>query len=177
MPVVKNLFTSTKYAWVWLILRFYIGYQWLAASIQKLTAPEWMRTGDALKVNWINAVLIPASPARPAIRFDWYRNFIQSLLDSQSYLCFGKLIALTEFLVGLALIVGLFVGIAAFIGGLMNVNYLLTGSLSSGPILLVLEILLIIAWKTAGYYGLDRYFFKFIGAPWKPGRWFQKKPA
>ena len=176
-PVIKALFNSTKFAWLWLIVRVYVGYQWLTASLHKLESPDWMQTGAAIKGYWERAVMIPEAPAKPPINYEWYRSFIQSLLDSESYVWFGKLIAIGEFLVGLALILGIFVGVAAFFGGLMNFNFLLAGSLSSGPVLLVLEILLLIAWKTAGYYGLDRFFFTFIGAPWKPGRWFQKKTA
>lgn len=176
-PLIETLFSNTKFAWLWMIVRVYVGYQWLSASLHKLSAPEWMQTGEALKGYWLHAVAIPDAPAKPAIYYEWYRSFIQSLLDSESYVWFGKLIAVSEFLIGIALILGLLVGVAAFFGGLMNFNFLLAGSLSSGPILLVLEILLIIAWKTAGYYGLDRFFFKFIGAPWKPGKWFQKKIA
>ncbi|EKD87958.1 MAG: hypothetical protein ACD_35C00121G0001 [uncultured bacterium] len=98
-------------------------------------------------------------------------------MDGESYVWFAKLIAVGEFLIGLALILGIFVGVAAFFGGLMNLNFLLAGSLSSGPVLLVLEMLLVVAWKIGGYYGLDRLFFKYVGAPWKPGLWFQKKKA
>ena len=176
-PMVKSLFNSTKFAWLWMIVRVYVGYQWLTASLHKLESPDWMHTGAALKGYWLNAVSIPEAPAKPAIYYDWYRSFLQSMLDNQSYVWFAKLVAVGEFLVGLALILGIFVGVAAFFGGLMNFSFMLAGSLSSGPVLLVLEILLIVAWKTAGYYGLDRFFFKFIGAPWKPGVWFQKKTA
>jgi len=176
-PFFKALFSSTKFAWLWLIVRLYVGYQWVNASLHKLSAPEWMQTGDAIKGYWMHAVAIPEAPAKPAINYEWYRAFIQSMLDNQSYVWFGKLIAIGEFLIGIALILGVFVGLAAFFGGLMNFNFLLAGSLSSGPVLLVLEILLLIAWKTAGYYGLDRFVFKYIGAPWKPGLWFQKKKA
>ncbi len=176
-PFVNILFSNTKFAWLWLIVRIYVGYQWVDASLHKLSSPAWMQTGEALKGYWTNAVAIPDAPARPAIYYDWYRSFIQSMLDQQSYVWFSKLVAIGEFLIGLALILGIFVGVAAFFGGLMNFNFMLAGSLSSGPVLLLLQILLIIAWKTAGYYGLDRLFFKFIGAPWKPGLWVQKKSA
>jgi thiosulfate dehydrogenase (quinone) large subunit len=176
-PFVKTFFNSTKLAWLWLIVRVYVGYQWLTASLHKFSSPDWMQTGDALKGYWMHAVAIPELPAKPAINYAWYRAFIQSMLDNQSYVWFAKLVAIGEFLIGVALILGVFVGIAAFFGGLMNFNFLLAGSLSSGPVLLVLEILLLIAWKTAGYYGLDRFVFKFIGTPWKPGKWFQKKIA
>jgi hypothetical protein len=33
----------------------------------------------------------------------------------------------------------------------------------------VLTILLILAWKTAGWYGLDRWLLPLIGTPWQPG--------
>lgn len=176
-PFFKNLFSSTKFAWLWLAVRIYVGYQWFDASLHKLSDPAWMQTGEAIKGYWTRAVSIPEAPARPPINYDWYRSFIQSLLDSEAHVWFGKLISIGELLVGIALILGAFVGVAAFFGSVMNFSFLLAGSLSSGPVLLVLEILLMIAWKTAGYYGLDRFFFKFIGAPWKPGKWFQKKIA
>ncbi|MCX6053720.1 MAG: DoxX family protein [Chloroflexi bacterium] len=176
-PFFKALFSSTKFAWLWLIVRVYVGYQWITASLHKLSAPEWMQTGVALKGYWANAVKIPEAPAKAALNYAWYRSFLQSMLDNQSYVWFGKLIAIGEFLIGLGLILGVFVGLAAFFGGLMNFNFLLAGTLSTGPVLLLLEILLLIAWKTAGYYGLNRFVFQFIGTPWKPGKWFQKKIA
>jgi thiosulfate dehydrogenase [quinone] large subunit len=47
--------------------------------------------------------------------------------------------------------------LAAFFGGVMNLNYLLAGSVSSNPILLVLEIGLMLAWRIAGWWGGDRW--------------------
>ena len=32
-----------------------------------------------------------------------------------------------------------------------------------------LAVGLILAWKVAGYYGVDRYLLPSLGAPWKPG--------
>lgn len=176
-PFFKALFNSSKFAWLWLIVRVYLGYQWLTAGLHKLSDPAWMQTGEAIKGYWTRAVIIPEAPARAAINYDWYRAFIQSMLDSQSHVWFGKLIAIGEFLVGAALILGLFVGVAAFFSALMNLNFLLAGSLSSGPILLVLGILLMFAWKVAGYYGLNRAFLHYVGTFWQPGVWFQKKIA
>lgn len=173
--IIDALFNKTTFSWFWLIVRVYVGIQWVSASLLKLSSPAWMKTGEVLKTYWLSAVAIPTAPAKPLIYYAWFRTFIQSLLDHQAYFWFGKMIAIGELLVGISLILGFMVGIAAFFGGTMNLCFLLAGSLGSGPVLLVLEMLLLIAWKTAGYYGLDRYFFNFIGAPWKPGRWFQKK--
>jgi thiosulfate dehydrogenase [quinone] large subunit len=175
--MINTLFSTTRFSWLWLIIRVYVGVQWLSASVVKLSSPAWMQSGEALRVFWANSVVVPPAPASPVIYYGWFRNLIQLLLDQQSYVWFAKFIAIGEFMVGLALVLGFMVGVTAFFGGVMHLGLLLEGSLGAAPILLVLEILLIIAWKTAGYYGLDRYFFKFIGAPWSLGRWFQKKPA
>jgi thiosulfate dehydrogenase [quinone] large subunit len=74
-----------------------------------------------------------------------------------------------ELLVGLALILGVFTGIAAFFGSFMNMNYLLAGSVSVNPVLLIFATLLVLAWKTAGWWGLDRWLLPALGTPWRPG--------
>lgn len=168
-PFIKFLFSNTKMAWLWLIVRVYVGYQWVDASLHKLSAPEWMQTGDALKGYWTNAISIPEAPARAPIYFDWYRSFLESMLDSGSYVWFAKLVAIGELLVGVALIIGLFVGLAAFFGGLMNFNFLLAGSLSSGPLLLILQILLMITWKISGHLGVNYFIHKKLGTFWQRG--------
>jgi hypothetical protein len=71
-----------------------------------------------------------------------------------------------EVLVGIALILGLLTGIAAFFGIVMNLNYLLAGAASTNPILGFLALFLILAWRVAGYYGLDRYVLPLLGTPW-----------
>ena len=73
--------------------------------------------------------------------------FYNGLIDSNAQVWFGKLIAVGELLIGIALIAGIFVGMAAFFSFLMNLNFLLAGSNSTGPVLLVLAMLLMIAWK------------------------------
>jgi thiosulfate dehydrogenase [quinone] large subunit len=107
-PFANALFNNTKLSWVWLLVRLYVGYEWITASLHKLESPAWMQTGDALKGFWTAAVAVPDAPARPAITYGWYRSFLQFLLDNHSYVWFGKVVALGEFLVGLGLIVGLF---------------------------------------------------------------------
>ena len=172
-PFVSSLFGNTRWAWLWLIARLYVGYTWLTSGLGKVGSPAWMETGAALKGFWEQAVQVPASPARPLIAFDWYRVFIQSLLDGGHYTWFAKLIAAGELLIGVALILGAFAGIAAFFGGFMNWNFMMAGSASTNPVLFTLSILLIMAWKTAGWWGVDRWLLPLLGTPWKPGRVFK----
>jgi thiosulfate dehydrogenase [quinone] large subunit len=72
------------------------------------------------------------------------------------------------------LILGIFTGIAAFFGSFMNMNYLLAGTVSSNPILLAIATLLVLAWKTAGWWGLDRWVLSDLGTPWSPGLVFKE---
>jgi thiosulfate dehydrogenase (quinone) large subunit len=173
-PIANALFNNTKFAWIWLALRLYVGYEWIMAGLHKLENPAWMQTGAALKGFWTTAVAVPAAPAKAVITYDWYRSFLQFLLDHQTYVWFAKLVAVGELLVGIALVLGLFVGLAAFFGGFMNFNYMLAGTTSTNPVLFILAILLIQAWKIAGYWGLDRFVLRLLGTPWKPGQLFQK---
>jgi thiosulfate dehydrogenase [quinone] large subunit len=163
-PIAKFFFSNTRMAWLWLIVRLYLGYDWLTAGLHKMT-PEWLNGGTALKGFWTNAIAIPAK-GKPPIAFDWYRSFIAYMLDSGAYVWFAKLIAFGELLIGIGLIVGAFVGIAAFFGALMNWNFIMAGAASTNAVLFTLAILLILAWKVAGYYGVDYYLLPMLGTPW-----------
>ena len=175
-PFAQSLFNSPKWAWFWVIARLYVGYSWLTSGIGKLSNPAWTQTGEALKGFWERAVAIPDAPARPLIAFDWYRGFLQSMIDAGAYTWFSKVVYIGEILIGVALILGLFTGIAAFFGGFMNWNFMMAGSASTNPVLFTLSILLVLAWKTAGWWGLDRFLLPALGTPWQPGKAFGQKP-
>jgi len=173
-PIANSLLNSTRWSWLWLVARVYLGYTWLSSGIGKLSNPGWMQSGEALKGFWERAVLIPDAPARPAISFDWYRTFLQAMLDGGAYTWFAKLIVVGEILIGAALILGIFTGIAAFFGGFLNWNFMMAGTASTNPVLFTISIFLILAWKTAGWIGLDRCIMPVLGTPWQPGRLFSK---
>ncbi len=106
---------------------------------------------------------------RPPITYDWFRQFLQYMLDNGWYTWFAKLIAWGEVLVGLGLLVGALVGIAAFFGTVMNFSFMLAGSASSNPVLFGLAVFLVLAWKVAGFWGLDRWLLPMLGTPWQRG--------
>ena len=164
-PIAQLLFSNTKLAWLWAIVRLYLGYQWINAGYHKITGQGWLDGGAALKGFWTNAVKIPDT-GKPAIAFDWYHSFIQFMLDNGWYSWFAPLVAFGETLIGVALIVGAFVGIAAFFGALLNWNFIMAGAASTNAVLFTLAILLIMAWKVAGWYGLDRFLLPIVGTPW-----------
>ena len=164
-PFAHFLFSTTRFAWLWAIIRIYLGYQWFNAGWHKITGTGWVDGGASLKGFWSKAVVIPETGKAP-ISYDWYRSFLQFMLDNEWYTWFAPLVAYGEFLVGVALILGAFVGIAAFFGAFLNWNFLMAGTASTNGMLLALAIVLILAWKVAGWYGLDRYLLPRIGTPW-----------
>ena len=77
-----------------------------------------------------------------------------------------------EITIGIAMILGLFVGIAAFLGATLTVSFGLAGVAGVNPVFMIGEILLILAWRNAGYIGLDRYVLPALGTPWHKGKAF-----
>ncbi len=76
----------------------------------------------------------------------------------------------------MALIIGLFTGLAAFFAGMLTVSFGLAGVAGVNPVFFVIEVMLILAWRNAGYYGLDRYVLPALGTPWRPGKVFHRAP-
>lgn len=175
-PFVQVLFGSPRVAWLWTIVRVYVGWSWLTAGWGKISSPAWVQGGMAVRGYWQNAVAIPEG-GKPAISYDWYRVFLTYLLENEHYTWIAPLVAWGEVLVGIALILGLLTGISAFFGALMNFSFMLAGTASTNPVLFFFSILLIQAWKIAGWYGLDRWLLPALGTPWQPGKVFREGQA
>ena len=162
----RFLFHNTTAGLFWLPIRLFLGFEWITASVHKITGTGWLDGGAALKGFWTSAVAIPDT-GRAAITFDWYRDFLNFLLSNHAYTWFAPFVAFGELAVGVGLVVGCLTGIAAFFGALMNMSFLLAGSASTNPIMFAFAVGLILAWRVAGYYGVDRYLLPMLGTPWR----------
>ena len=172
---VRFLFHNTRAGLFWLPIRLFVGFAWLEAGWGKATDPNgaWLQGGTALKGFWERAIAIPET-GRPPISYEWYRDFIQFLLNGGHESWFAWVITFGEIAVGLGLLFGALTGVAAFFGALMNMSFLLAGSASTNPVLFTMAVGLMLAWRVAGYYGLDRYLLPALGAPWRPGTAFRR---
>lgn len=152
----KFIFSNRKMALFWLLVRVYVGYEWITAGWDKLHDPVWVgsNAGGAL-AGFIQGALTKTVGAHPDVSL-WYASFLKNVVlpNVQTW---SHVIAFGEFLVGLALIIGFLTGLAAFFGMFMNLNFLLAGTVSINPVLLMLSIGVVLAWRIAGYWGLDRY--------------------
>ncbi len=173
----RFLFNNSAAGLFWLPIRIFVGVSWLQSGLGKLGNPEWTEGGTALRAFWERAVAVPEAPARPPITYEWYRDFLDMLLRANAESWFAWLVMLGEVAVGLALIVGALTGIAAFFGALMNVSFMLAGTASTNPVLFTMAIGLMLAWKVAGYYGVDRWLLPRLGTPWRPGDLFARRQA
>jgi thiosulfate dehydrogenase (quinone) large subunit len=176
-PLARMLFADRRLAWLWLPVRLGLGWLWIEHALQKVTNPAWMDTGAALQGYWAHAVAMPGPPARPPIEIGWYRGFIEMLLAGGHYTWFAKLVAVSELAIGIALVLGAFTGVAAFLGGFMNWNFIMAGTAATNGLLFVAATWLVLAWKTAGWIGLDRWLLPLIGVPGRPGPRLTRAPA
>jgi len=167
---VRWLFGNPVAALLWTPLRVYLGWQWLVAGIEKVNSPAWTRSGVALQGFLTAATKGVPGQKGAAVHYGWYHDFLLYMLNNHWYTWFGRLVAFGETAVGIALIIGAFVGIAAFFGAFMNFNYLLAGTSSTNPLLFLLTVLLVLAWKVAGYIGADYVLLPAFGTPWHVGR-------
>ena len=115
-----------------------------------------------------------AKGPHPDVAYSWYVDFLEWVRD-HGYKFLGPAVAITEVVVGVLLIIGLFTGIAAFVGMLMNFSYIFAGTAGVNPLFIIISLILIMAWRVAGWYGLDRIVLPKLGTPWQPGSVFWNK--
>ncbi len=175
-PLARELFGSIRWAWLWFVIRLCVGWAWVDAAWAKLTAPDWVgdKSGSALTA-FVGAALAKANAGQHADVQGWYATFLRSAVLPHAAL-WSHLVTFGELFVGVGLILGTLTGVAAGFGVLMNASYLLAGTVSISPLLLAGELFLILAWKTAGWWGIDRWLLPAMGTPWAPGPLLRRRP-
>lgn len=157
----RIFFLDYRLSWLWLAVRIYVGWTWLMAGWEKMHNAAWTgdKAGLALQ-GFISNALTKTTGTHPDVQW-WYAAFLRNFVQNHTTI-FSYLVAYGELLVGIALILGIVTGIAAFFGAFMNTNYLLAGAVSINPILLILEICLMLAWRISGHLGMDKFILKKI---------------
>jgi thiosulfate dehydrogenase [quinone] large subunit len=152
---------STASSLLWLLVRLYLGYEWLMGGWAKVTNPAWFGSDAGAALNgFVQGALSKTGGAHPDVQM-WYASFLQGAVSS-NVVVWSNVVAVGEVLVGLGLLVGLFTGAAAFFGFFMNLNFMLAGTVSLNPIWMLLAIGLMLAHRVAGHWGLDRYAMPYI---------------
>jgi len=178
--LAKWLFTSSQGAVVWLVVRLYFGYEWAKAGWEKVIGSggeSWITDGGKSLKGFAGYALTNAAQGEhSAVNYGWYAAFLRWIERSGAPVL-GPIIAVGELMIGVALIVGLFTGAAAFCAGMLSMSFGLAGVAGVNPLFFLAEVLLILAWRNAGYYGLDRYVLPAVGTPWHRGTLFRHEPS
>lgn len=146
-------------AYLFVVLRVYLGWLWLHAGYEKLNNPAWV--GDnagAAMTGFVKGALAKTVGAHPDVSM-WYAWFLENAVVPYIEI-WSYVITFGELFVGLGLIFGLFTYLAAFFGGFMNYNFLFAGTVSSNPIMLLMTIAIMFGNKQATALSLDKYWRK-----------------
>lgn len=174
-PPARWLFASTGLAPViWLLARLWLGYEWLTSGWDKITGGGWLDGGAALRGFAANAIETGTQGEHPQVAYGWYVTFLEWIRDS-AHTWMGPLVAVGEVVIAVLLLTGAFVGIAAFLGVVLNFSFVFAGTAGVNPLFLIAGLLLMLAWRNAGWYGIDRWLLPRLGTPWQAPRERQQK--
>ncbi|WEG11031.1 DoxX family protein [Pullulanibacillus sp. KACC 23026] len=146
--IVKFLRENKIASYLLLVLRFYIGYEWMKAGLEKLT-------GQFEANGFLIGAIKKATGENPAVQH-WWASFLNGVALPNAGI-FNFLIPWGEFLVGLGLILGGLTTFAALMGAVMNFAYMLSGTTSTNPQMVLLTMFILVAGANAGKLGLDYY--------------------
>jgi thiosulfate dehydrogenase [quinone] large subunit len=171
-PAISKFFlASAGSSPMWFVVRMQVGAEWLLAGWEKIEKPAvWGTSGKAIS-GFVAGALAKTSGPNPAVQ-GWYAWFLQNAVLPNAGL-YSFLVTYGELAVGLGILLGVLTGIAAGFGVLMNLNYLLAGTVSVNPILGMFGLFLVLSWRVCGWIGGDRWLLPALGLPWKPGTWFR----
>ncbi|MDM5189216.1 DoxX family membrane protein [Bacillus sp. DX4.1] len=148
-----NFLRNDKRAlFILLPLRLYLGYTWLSAGIGKLFGQSFDASG------FLKGAIAKAGGDHPAVQ-GWWADFLQNFALPNADL-FSFLVQWGEILVGLGLLLGGLTKTAAFFGIAMNAAFLLSGTVSTNPNMILLSMLILVAGYNSGRIGLDGYVFQ-----------------
>jgi thiosulfate dehydrogenase [quinone] large subunit len=204
----RAVFGTTAFSWFWLVLRVWLGWQWLQAGWGKVFGGNitwrfwdwgnaayaatgsgnigWIRSGTVVAADGTSQILhvgdavrgfaagaiSASSGSHPSVAYSWYVEFLKWVQHTAAPVL-GPVVAFAELLLGVALLVGMFTGIAALLGAMLNFTYAFAGSAGVNPAMILASMGLVLAWRNAGWIGLDRWLLPKLGVPWQR----RSKPA
>jgi thiosulfate dehydrogenase (quinone) large subunit len=153
------LYRSHVASVLWLGVRLWLGYEWFNAGYQKIWGSEkaafWFGHGAAVK-GFATAGVVGSASGKGGASYGWWAGFLHNfVVPNASWI--GRLISVGELVIGVALILGLLTGVAAFAGLSLNIIYMFSGSAGVNPMYAIAAVFLVLAWRNAGWFGLDRF--------------------
>jgi len=170
------LFRSNYASVIWLVVRVWLGYQWLNAGYQKIWGSEkmmfWNGGGVGVYGFAKSGVAANGTPMG-AVGFGWWAGFLHNfVMPNASWI--AKAISLGELAIGIGLILGLFTGVAALGAVALNFTYMMTGTAGVNPLFALAGVGLVLAWRNAGLLGLDSLVLRRVTTPFSIGSFVRR---
>lgn len=146
--------TNPIWSVVTLIFRLYVGWEFLKAGHEKLAAGGFDASG------FLKGAAAKTGGAHPSVQA-WWGHFLSGFAIPNAGL-FNFLVPYGEFLVGIALILGIFTTFAGVMAMVMNFSYLFSGTVSTNAQLVLLEIFIVSAGFNAAKIGLDFWVIPYL---------------
>ena len=148
---------TNKYAsGLLLIIRLYLGYEWMIHGFEKIKGGAFDASGFLG-----NIVTNPVTGPDGGALYPIYGAFIEKFAIPNVGLI-NILIPWGEFLVGLGLLLGVLTTAAAFFGLMMNFMFVFGGTVSTNPLYILLGMIILVAGANAGRFGGDYYVLPWI---------------
>jgi thiosulfate dehydrogenase [quinone] large subunit len=146
--VVQWLVQSKIMAVGWLAMRVWVGIMWMQAGWAKLFGAEnaYFLHNHGAGVAGFAAHGVPA--------YSWWGSFLHSFVVPNAG-WIGILIAVAEFAIGLALVLGLFTRLAALGSLALLFTYVMSGTASVCAFYALFAIVILATWKTSSWIGAD----------------------
>jgi thiosulfate dehydrogenase (quinone) large subunit len=134
----------------WAAARIWLGIMWIQAGKAKLWGSEnsaFLHHGGAGVHGFATAGIKLAS-------YSWWGHFLHGfVLPNSGWI--GVAISVSEFVIGIALVLGVFTPGFAFLALGLNVVYMFSGTAGVNPVYAIFAVVLILAWRTSGWIGAD----------------------
>jgi thiosulfate dehydrogenase (quinone) large subunit len=139
---------SKVMAIVWTAMRVWLGVMWIQAGVAKL----WGAENSAFLHNNGAGVAGIAAHGTPA--YSWWGTFLHGFVVPNSG-WIGILVAVGEFVIGIALVLGLFTRIAALGSLVLLFTYVMSGTASVCAFYALFAVVILATWRTSSWIGVD----------------------
>ena len=156
--IMRFLRENVVAAGLFVLVRVYLGWQWMNAGWHKITGETAFDATGFLNGAMGKPVL---DKATNELVYPTYMAFIEHLALPNAKII-NVLIPWGEFLVGAGLILGAFTTVAAFFALMMNFMFMFAGTVSTNPWFILVGMFILVAGANAGKFGLDYYIVPYL---------------
>jgi thiosulfate dehydrogenase [quinone] large subunit len=139
---------SKVMAVAWTAVRVWLGIMWIQAGMAKL----WGAENPAFLHN--NGAGVAGFAAHGTPAYSWWGSFLHSFVVPNAG-WIGVLVAVAEFTIGVALVLGLFTRVAAFASLGLLFTYVMSGTASVCGFYALCALVVLVMWRTSSWIGVD----------------------